>query len=90
VFEDKAILGTPRTSQRQGHCICILLAAGVTESGQSARGALTRDHSPDDARPGDSCEITEHLGSLDVHLQQGFLHRQDVVGTRLHQLGTMA
>ena len=28
---------------------------------QSARVALTRDNGPDDALPGDSCEITEHL-----------------------------
>ena len=37
-----------------------------------------------------ACDIAERLGQLDIHLQQGLLHVEDMRGAMLKELGAMA
>ena len=90
LLEDKEMLLTPGAGQRQGDLIYILLAAGIPQGREGARVALARDNGAEDTLPSGTRHIAERLRSLPMHLQEGFLHMEDVGGPRLNKLGTMA
>jgi hypothetical protein len=51
----------------------------------SALGALARYNRPHDGSPGHAHHVAEHLGKLQVHLNQRFLHALYPVGLFGHQ-----
>jgi hypothetical protein len=64
--------------------------ARIAKPGEVAGITLTSHNRPDDGQASHARDIGQHLGQLDIHLLQGFLHMLHMRGAIVEQRGAMA
>ncbi len=90
LLQYKEVLFAPGAGEGQGDLIFILVTAQVAEGSEDVGIAFAGDDGADDIQAGLAGDIAEHLRKLEIHLQQGFLHVQNVGTAVLDELRAVA
>ena len=87
-FED--VFGLVVALQGFGDLFFALAAAVVAMFSQFFGVVVTGDNAADDLHAGDTGDIGDDVGELEVHLLEGFLHVLNLAGAALNQVGPVA
>ncbi len=86
LLQHKEMFCSPSASQRFGNFSFVLFAMIVAQRCKLVRVALTLDNGSDDTLASLTHNIAEHLGELNVHVQECLLHVQNMGTAVLDQL----